>query len=140
MGKAADYLTSADFQDLCKAWQVEGKCPMGFPDWLRELGLDSQADAAQWALDEPSRDGTTVGFRNMPKGYKDETQGGIRPFEICSGSYTWYMMYYKPDIKAMRSGIPRDNINGDMPQQFNSFAEAIVALLDNWKGINELSP
>jgi hypothetical protein len=128
---AADLLTDPMFVGFCNYWQENLRCPLPFSDWLREQGLDRQAEVALWAATMPNR-----------QWYRDLGSSPIR----CGGPTPrsnrkmnpdkWF--WFAGDSPPMRC-VDTDDIclccNGKLPFELGlphcTFAEAIVTLLDH---------
>jgi hypothetical protein len=129
---AAECLTHPDFLAFCNRWQEDGRCPLPFADWLREHGLDGQADAAAWAAVEPDRH---THYRRT----KNDVRGGIYPY-FTSNVWAWGVDDVRKEDKG-RCNLPR-NIWNQIPVvkkpddvQFHggpTFALAVAAFLDAW--------
>ena len=105
------------------AWVEERRCDLRLVDLLLEYGLTTQAECARWAATEPDRP--------FAEDRGNETVCGPFP-SMYGGNFYWY-------------GTARTNDSHDVPQKyfgrkvnysthkFQSAADAILFLLDNWK-------
>jgi hypothetical protein len=128
--KAADLLTDSTFLALCASWQRDRRAPLCLPDFLREWGLDRQAETAEWAVKEPDR----------PDYIGVNGEGGIKPtFRNINSSYCWYYTDYarKVDqgyrVETDDLESVRHRLNKEGWCYYETFAEAVVDLLDNYE-------
>lgn len=49
------YGTDAGFREFIAWWVNDRRCPFPLADYLRELGLEKQADVAFWATNQPDK-------------------------------------------------------------------------------------
>lgn len=120
---AANYLTHPEFAAFCNAWHAAGRCPLPFADWLREHGLDGQADAAEWAATLSARDrcyasDISISCYVTPMRLKEDKW--LWNYEGCCG-VTFSHDIPKDVFQAMNRWEPH-----------LTFSEAVTAFLDAW--------
>lgn len=118
------------FTGLLKAWEGDGRCPLSLVDYLLELGLDGQAEAARWAATEEDR----AAYQ-----YRFQSPGG--PFPTLTDDQTYFFWYYNTDANTREELPPMKNrvrlwehikqLNGGEPY-FVSVLQAFCGLLDGW--------
>lgn len=127
-------LTDPEYKAQCHYWQDKKRCPLILPDWLRERGLETEADVAQWAVDCPNR-------RLEPEG---PVRYGPTPYKT-SGVCSWVWDYFYPDVPVVTGPRWTDDIpyRGELelhPQTL--FIDAVTELLftvDPTKLVPEMS-
>lgn len=110
-------LTNSDFLGFCHCWKRDYRCPLSLPDWLREQGLDRQAEVAEWAVKAPER---SIFLRSPV--------GGPTPYYSSNRFYRWNTWLNMAFISYC------DDIMDNFYSRyafFDTFTEAIVWLLDN---------
>jgi hypothetical protein len=131
---ASELVDSPEFKGFCEKWKDDGRCPLPFADWLREQGLDGQADAAYWAATEPER---RVFLGN-------HRRSGISPNDTKlilgsseeNGRWMWSHNYF--NTEPFCHDLPLD-VLGQIPikSKYIMFAEAIAAFLDAWAKVRQ---
>jgi len=132
MGKANGAVANArelyhrddTFRAGIAAWVEERRCDLRIVDVLLEHGLTAQAEGARWAATEPDRPFA-----------EDTKRGPCGPFpSFCAGTFYWYDCENSgyPDESH---DVPRERFGRQVNYQtdkFQSAADAILFLLDNW--------
>lgn len=124
---AADLLTDPEFTAFCLLWKRNGRCPLVFADWLRDRGLDGQADGAEWAALEPDR--VCVGWGKRPL-------GGVCPWPTGDGHYVWFVG--REGLRPMSDQLPADvhakttRLPRGRGLQCLDFCGSVALLLDAW--------
>jgi hypothetical protein len=131
--KAADLLTDSTFLALCASWQRDRRAPLCLPDFLREWGLDRQAETAEWAVQAPDRL-YYVTMGEIDGTLPPNTHCGICPeFNTRTQKWGWYYSlsrcYESNDLKLR----PNDDWRRRGWRLLPTFALAIVELLDNYE-------
>lgn len=123
MTAAALYETDSDFRALIQCWIDNRRCPLPMADYLRERGLEGQAEAAEWAFwDSKTADDKGFAFPRT----------GMRNVWWCY-TQTYMGKYYNPD-----NGIPEELQNeeekraNDCLRYFPTLTQALLWLLDRW--------
>ena len=128
---AADLLMDPEFLAFCSIWERDGRCPLVFADWLRDRGLDGQADGAGWAATEPKIRkcgdfGQLIGPSPMP----------VNPERWSGGKWAWFGKPFTQtadeipgDIYRLMTGWLEKSPDG---ASFRTFSDSIAAFLDAW--------
>jgi hypothetical protein len=113
---AYDLLTDTDFIGFCRCWQRDKRCSLAFPDWLRERGLDRQAEVAEWAVRERARS----------DGY------GPTPAQFDDGKWYW-MAWHSANITVSQELRVRSEQHPMYhSEEVDTFEAAIAQLLDEY--------
>ena len=129
---AADLLTDPEFQGFCSHWREHGRAPLPMADWLRDKGMDGQADAAEWAALEPDLGDNAIS--------DSESVGGPTPTNAPESCWAWGSAEGK-EGRRWASDLPGDVFKrtrpADSARPFSyvggkTFPAAIAAFLDAW--------
>lgn len=113
MTAAALYETDSDFRALIQCWIDNRRCPLPMADYLRERGLEGQAEAAEWAAWEPDR-----------REYALETFSGIFPT---------HRYWFHSDVGKFADSPPEEILSeADRYTEKMDFSDCLLWLLDRW--------
>lgn len=126
--KVRDYITDPEFLSAVAQWKEEKRCPFWLQDWLLDRGLDSAAEAAQWA------------YSRYTKYWKNGSPLYLIPdstvYSRSLSLYYWWRGYMEyPDgipESVFKSAYPNNSEHIDYCEESYPFEECIVHLLDNW--------
>lgn len=117
---AKDLLTVERFLDFCERWKEDKRCPHGFSDYLRDLGLEKQATNADWAATYKDR----LDYVNP------SIKGGPTPRKVSGQLYAWWRMNLESYSTCTDDLYPREKQNSRLDIHYETFAHAIAAFLD----------
>jgi hypothetical protein len=118
---AADLIGNSEFVGFCFCWERDRRAPIGFPDWLREQGLEEQAQTADWCLNQPDREVFN---------YESEWSG-VCPALSPMGRWGWY---WKTSTTRLLDNNDLVDRKGMWRWAYSpSFPEAIAYLLDHYR-------
>lgn len=120
------YEVSSEFRAMLQTWVRERECPVPMIDMLLENGLERQADACRWAIDEPE----LPVF--LPT--EDEKRSPCKPYPTghTTRKLGWYWLR-SSGVRSRAHEIPRDRVEDVDSNQLRTVRDALIWLLDHWK-------
>jgi hypothetical protein len=117
---AAGLVGNSEFVGFCFCWERDRRIPVGFPDWLREQGLEEQAQTADWCLNSPDKEGWGVDRGKW---------GGPIP-SYSEDGWGWY---WRENPVYCKYGDDLYHPDKHMWVKRPTFPEAIAYLLDHYR-------
>lgn len=118
------YTMSPDFRAFIACWIEDRRCPYGLGDWLEEMGLDRQAEAARWAATEVDRPVFSA-EENVEK------SGPFPLFPIYESDEPKGCAYWFVGNMSHANCIPEHTKVADC--QWLAVDKCLLFLLDGWK-------
>lgn len=115
--------TDPDFQALIQCWIADKRCPIPMADYLRERGLEGQAEAVEWAAWKEDR----------PQ-FMADYKAGPYPNENGDGRYYWYFPASEEgsaDAVRVANCLP-NLLHRAVDLKRGSISECLLWLLDRW--------
>lgn len=120
------YQTDPEFQALIQCWIADKRCPIPMADYLRERGLEGQAEAAEWAAWKEDR-----------QQFLEKFKAGPYPAYNTPGKCYWFFTIDEsssPGSSNVANCLPHllykaDNIRED------SLSGSLLWLLDRWAAV-----